>query len=56
MSLLENLQEARRNINEVWNTLVDCSVPDEALTKLNNAINRIAEAEEEVGIFFSGQI
>ena len=56
MSLLENLQEARRNINEVWNTLVDCSVPDGALTKLKHEINRIAEAEEEVGIFFSGQI
>jgi len=55
-NLTENIQEARKNINDVWDVLVAHSVPDEALEKLNNALHCLAEAENEIGVFFSGQI
>jgi len=55
-NVLENIQEARKSINSVWDVLVAHSVPDEELEKLNNALHYLAEAEKEIGVFFSGQI
>jgi hypothetical protein len=53
MGNVERLQEARDQINGVWDTLVNNMTPDNVLKELNNALENIIFVQTDLENFYT---